>query len=208
MNNDYLRAALLALVLAPGVAVAADDDSWADVGIRGEFRRTGNEFDCRLILSERFSPGDYVNITTDQPCLFFGPVDAAIAIGSLAKPLLTSLGPPIATQPDAGGSTSHFFRFGEGKDPPFFVVSVMQERIAALQVSGPANTTGLDNLSFAGIHIGSSEEQLLKRFGAPLRKPKGGLPNSEMWSYLPWPFSFEVADGKVISVRISNLALR
>ncbi len=202
------RLLLAALLAVPQLTLAAETDPWADTGIRGQFRRAGDTFSCGLTLSKRFGAGDYLSVTTDQPCLFFGPPDAAIAVGSLAKPLLASLGPPVAIQPDAGGSRSHFFRFGDGDNPPFFVVSVVDERIAALQVSGPADTTGLDNLSFSGIGLGSTAEQVRKRFGAPLRTTTGSTPESEMWSYAPWPFSFEIAGGKVTSVRISNLALR
>ncbi len=202
-----LRAGLLALALAPAVASAAESESWADKGLRGAFRREGQKFVCQVAITARSSPEDLFN-TSDQPCLFFGSFEAAIAIGSFAKPLLTTLGPAVAVQPDTGGSRSHFFRFGDGDNPPFFVVSVIDERIAALQVSGPPDTTELDSLSFAGVHLGSPAEQVRKRFGAPLRTAQGTTAESEMWSYLPWTFSFEITGGKVTSIRIAHPALR
>lgn len=87
-------------------------------------------------------------------------------------------------------------------------MTVAAKRIAALQISGPADSTDLDNISFAGIHLGSSAEQVRKRFGEPLRLLEGSTPGGEMWSYLPWTFSFEIANGKVTSIRISNVVLR
>jgi len=202
-----IRAGLLALVLVPALTFAADSGSWTDKGLRGGFRRQGQEFSCQVTITARSTPEDLLN-GSDQPCLFFGSFEAAIAIGSFAKPLLTTLGPAVAIQPDTGGSRSHFFRFGDSDNPPFFVVSVVEERVAALQVSGPPDTTGLDNLSFAGIHLGSPADQVRKRFGAPLRTDKGSTAESEMWSYLPWTFSFEITSGKVTSIRIAHPALR
>lgn len=116
-----MRALLLlaAFLSVPQIARAAETDPWADTGIRGVFQRTGNTFACKLALSKRFSPDDYLNVSTDQPCLFFGPSDTAIAIGSFAKQLLTNLGEPISSQPDRGDSTSHFFRFADSDNPPF-----------------------------------------------------------------------------------------
>jgi hypothetical protein len=43
---------------------------------------------------------------------------------------------------------------------------------------------------------------LMQFFGQPNHIEPSGEKGTELWTYNPWPFSFEVRDGHVSSIRI------
>ena len=44
----------------------------------------------------------------------------------------------------------------------------------------------------------------MPQFGGPFRVGPSGLEKTEFWTYQPWPFSFEVREDRVTSIRISD----
>jgi len=185
---------------------ASDDPFMNDLGYRGEFQRAGGGLVCVVgTLGPKVKPEDVSKIHY-QPCLFIGPPnDQAIAIGGEAQSYFDHLGKPSRSEADAAGSVSHIYPLGDGDNPPFMVVTVMNNRIAAFQITGDH---GLDVFAFNQVTLGSSSDKIRERFGEPMdRKDMGD--GSSMWSYLPWPISFLVTDaGIVVSMRIANQQLK
>ena len=153
-----IAAALLFAVISTGAF--AQDDMFipkpppADVGVRGEFvRSSANSFTCNIEKSLVKHQGELPSI--DQPCLYLGPdAEHSFAIGE-ALPLLQRLGKPAQTESDINGNTSFIFPMAPGQDPPFMLVMVSHERIAALQISGHGGPE-LDFLKFNRIKLGDS----------------------------------------------------
>jgi hypothetical protein len=50
----------------------------------------------------------------------------------------------------------------------------------------------------------TNTDTLLKHFGPVSDTRPAGLKDTELWSYSPWPFSFEIMDGHVTSIRITD----
>ena len=75
----------------------------------------------------------------------------------------------------------------------------------ALQVSGPAPAPGY---SFNHINLGDSTEKLMAQSGGPFHVGPSGLEKTELWTYHPWPFSFEVRADRVTSIRISDATVQ
>src|SRR5262249_6670658 len=86
---------------------------------------------------------------------------------------------------------------------PYLAVTVAQDRIVALQISGPAPAKGY---SFNHVDLGAATDSVIQYFGRPSRIGPSGLEATDLWSYTPWPFSFEVKDGHVTSIRIADPA--
>lgn len=57
---------------------------------------------------------------------------------------------------------------------------------------------------FNQINLGDSTEKLSAQFGSPFHVGPSGLEKTDLWTYGPWPFSFEVRDERVTSIRISD----
>jgi hypothetical protein len=52
------------------------------------------------------------------------------------------------------------------------------------------------------IDLGVPADTLVHFFGQPTRFEPSEEKGTELWTYNPWPFSFEVRDGHVSSIRI------
>ncbi|WP_247460715.1 hypothetical protein [Bradyrhizobium sp. 62] len=58
--------------------------------------------------------------------------------------------------------------------------------------------------SFNHINLGDSTEKLMAQFGGPFHVGPSGLEKTDLWTYHPWPFSFEVQADRVTSIRIND----
>jgi len=96
----------------------------------------------------------------------------------------------------ATGRISAVDRSGQ---PPYLVATVQKDRIVALQVSGSATTK---DFGFNHINLGDDTKTLIRYFGAASRVGPSGEAGTDLWSYQPWPFSFEVKAAHVTSIRI------
>jgi hypothetical protein len=74
-------------------------------------------------------------------------------------------------------------------------------RVVALQISGEAPAPGY---SFNQVNLGDGIDKLMGQFASPHHVGPSGLDKTELWSYGPWPFSFEVRGDRVTSIRISD----
>jgi hypothetical protein len=78
---------------------------------------------------------------------------------------------------------------------------VAKNRIIALQVSGPAANRGY---SYDHVDLGATTATLVQVFGQPNHFEPSKGKGTEPWTYNPWPFSCEVRDGRISSIRISE----
>jgi hypothetical protein len=175
-----------------------------DLGYRGEFVRTGAALSCVVgKLGPKVKPEDAGKMGY-QPCMFIGEIDAPFVIGADAKFYLERIGMPDKATPDTAGSTSYVYPLAPGRTPPFMVLTVLNDRVAAFQISGQR---GLNDFPLNQVTLGSPAAKVIERFGEPMQTKD--MPDGKtMWSYLPWPISFVIADDKVVSMRIANQQLR
>jgi hypothetical protein len=80
-------------------------------------------------------------------------------------------------------------------------VTIAANQVVALQVTGHAAATGY---GFNHIDLGMPMETLLHEFGQPGHVGPSEEKGTELWTYGPWPFSFEVRDGHISSIRINK----
>jgi hypothetical protein len=84
---------------------------------------------------------------------------------------------------------------------PYLVATVSKNRVVALQVTGPVAAKGY---SFNHLDLGSSTDTLVQYFGQPNHLEPSSEKDTDLWTYRPWPFSFEVKGGHVTSIRIAE----
>ncbi len=184
-------AALLALAAVP--ARSAED---VEINV---WRRSGPGFACITAPPKGAPPGAVDPDKLALPCLHMGP----FAIGGDPRTLTSVLGAPHRTLPQPKGPEAMVWFLEQRDHYPYFIASVRNDRIAALQVTGPAPAKGY---GFNHVNLGDSTETLTRYFGQAFRVSKSDLPNTDVWHYGPWPFSFEVNSGRVTSIRIVDPA--
>jgi hypothetical protein len=173
----------------------------AGADLEAEWVRQGNNFVCRTkptptTESTSKLSRDEILAQIMRACLRMGP----LAVGDETKLIEPMLGKPGRTLAQPNDATALVFFLGQPGRLPYLVVTVQQDRIVALQVSG---SEGAERFSFNQIALGTTSDALLKRFGRPLQSGPSGLKDTELWSYNPWNFSFEVTGGRVTSIRIA-----
>ena len=211
-RHDLRPWAALILLLAAGAshfsraygqASAGAQDGTAVVYQNGEWFREGAGFVCRVPANERIPREKFKPEEMTRACLHMGP----FRLGNEAQTIKSLLGEPHRVHPQPNGATSWvYFVDGPGRYP-YLVATVRQSRIAALQITGPARATSRE-YSFNHIDLGASIDTLLKYFGPVTHVQPSTEKDTELWTYGPWPFSFEIKDGHVTSIRISDPTLQ
>lgn len=186
--------AMMAAVLPGEVSAQAKPDP-SDGSLQAEWVRQDNQFVCTTTPTRRLSP-DEIATLLGRACLRMGP----LAVGDEAKLIEPLLGKPVRTLAQPNDATALVFYLDQPGRLPYLAATVRQGRIVALQVSGPG---GAERFSFNQIGLGATTDTLLQRFGRPLQSGPSGLKDTELWSYRPWTFSFEVNGGRVTSIRIA-----
>jgi hypothetical protein len=105
--------------------------------------------------------------------------------------------------PQPKGATALVYLLNGPGRHPYLVATIIGDRIIALQLTGSATSKGF---SFNHVDIGASTETLIQYFGRPKSLQPSSERDTDLWSYGPWPFSFEVTDGHVTSIRIFDPA--
>ena len=132
-------------------------------------------------------------------CMHMGP----FVIGGGARTLEPVLVPPHRRLPQPKEATALLWFLGEPGHYPYFVATVRNDKIVALQVTGSAHPKAY---GFNHVNLGDSTDTLTKYFGPAFRVGKSDLPDTDVWHYGRWPFSFEVKAGRVTSIRIADPA--
>jgi hypothetical protein len=166
-------------------------------GLRGEWNRAGASFACRVTTQGKLPLEAIKPDVLTKACLHMGP----LGIGEAAGSVKSALGEPHRTLQQAKDATAWIYFLDRPEQPPYLVATVSKDKIVALQVSGP--TTSKD-FTFNHIKLGDDTMVLVDYFGAAYKVTPSGEKDTDLWSYSPWPFSFEVRDNRVTSVRITD----
>ncbi|WP_456620974.1 MULTISPECIES: hypothetical protein [unclassified Bradyrhizobium] len=166
-----------------------------DPELRGQWLRAGQGFACKVDAGKRVSPPDPDVLSF--ACQRMG----ALGVGIPEASLKAVLGEPHRKLPPANGATTYVYFLGKPDQFPYLAATVKANRVLALQISGPAQAAPY---SFNQINLGDATEKLLAQLGSPFHVGPSGLEKTELWTYGPWPFSFEVREDRVTSIRISD----
>lgn len=166
-----------------------------DPELRGQWLRVGQTFACKVEAGKRITP-PYPDVLS-LACQRMG----ALGVGISKASLKAALGEPHRRLPQPNNATAYVYFLGKTDQLPYLAAVVKANRVVALQVSGPAPIAAY---SFNQINLGASIEKLKAQFGGPFRVGPSGLEKTDLWTYEPWPFSFEVREDRVTSIRISD----
>ncbi|EJN07339.1 hypothetical protein PMI42_07877 [Bradyrhizobium sp. YR681] len=166
-----------------------------DPELRGQWLRAGPGFACKVETGKRGTPPDPDVLSF--ACLRMGALGVGISEGSLKA----VLGEPHRKLPPAHDATNYVYFLGKADQFPYLAATVKANRVIALQISGPTPVAGY---SFNQINLGDGTERLLAQLGSPFNVGPSGLEKTELWTYGPWPFSFEVRENRVTSIRIND----
>ncbi|MGM4958660.1 hypothetical protein ACT4MK_25635 [Bradyrhizobium barranii] len=164
-----------------------------DPELRGQWLRVGQTFACKVEAGKRITPPDPDVLSL--ACQRMG----ALGFGISEASLKAALGEPHRRLPQPNNATAYVYFLGKTDQLPYLAAVVKANRVVALQVSGPAPIAAY---SFNQINLGASIEKLKAQFGGPFRVGPSGLEKTDL--YEPWPFSFEVREDRVTSIRISD----
>jgi hypothetical protein len=185
MKSSLIVASTAWLALAAGFAQAAS------VEVRGCWERAGAGYACTHISRP----------PTVADCYYMGP----LFIGLDSAELDALLDAPNQTHPQPSGETHRVYFLEEAADAPYVVATVLRDRTVAIQLTGRA---AYHKLNFNGVALGTATEKVIAMFGEPKARQPAQYAGTELWSYAPWTFSFEVTDGRVTSIRVADLEHR
>jgi hypothetical protein len=166
-----------------------------DPELRGQWLREGQTFVCKVEAGKRVGAPD-VDLLSFA-CQRMG----ALGVGISEASLKAALGEPHRKLPPANNATNYVYFLGKADQFPYLAATVKANRVIALQISGPAP---LAAYSFNQVNLGDSTSKLMAQFGGPFHVGPSGLEKTELWTYHPWPFSFEVREDRITSIRISD----
>lgn len=166
-----------------------------DPELRGQWLRDGQTFVCKVEAGKRVVAPD-VDLLSFA-CQRMG----ALGVGISEPSLKAVLGEPHRKLPPADGATNYVYFLGKPDQYPYLAATVKANRVVALQISGEAPVAAY---SFNQVNLGDGMEKLTAQFGSPYHVGPSGLEKTELWTYGPWPFSFEVRADRVTSIRIND----
>jgi hypothetical protein len=204
-QSRWIKAGLLAAKLvvalaaatAFNVATARAAASDAAGGLRGEWKRAGAGFTCIVETKKRPPPAGTKPEILARACQHLGP----FVVGDDASKVKALLGAPFRTLPQPNGNTAWIYFVEQQDHHPYLIVTVAKSRVVALQITGPVAAKDYD---FNHIGLGLPASELLAQFGSPSHIEPSDVKETELWSYNPWPFSFEVSADRVTSIRIAQ----
>lgn len=211
-RRTFCRAPVVAVVLLAGLCSnlePAHGDPASGAGgttisqpikafdLRGEWLRVGESFACRVGSVKELSQEQLKSDILARACLHLGP----FTIGDGAQVLIKALGPPHRTLAQPKGAKASIYFLEQADHYPYLVATVSKNRIIALQVTGPA---AAKDYSFNHIDLGATTDTLVQYFGQPNHLEPSEEKDTELWAYRPWPFSFEVRNGHISSIRINE----
>jgi hypothetical protein len=180
----FLPVLLLALAAPLSAAQAAG----------GEFRYSGGELTCVSGIESAGQEPPYLD------CLQIGPVQ----IGETMRTVSMKFGKARKTV-KRGAVTERLYpinlNVAVGQPVPYWVVGFEGQRVISIQITGDVR---VDQYAFSSIRIGDPESKLLKLFGpAGFTEPVPQI-GAVMWGYSPYPVTFEMKNGRVYSMRVSE----
>ncbi len=184
----FLRFSLPMLCLALAVPLSAAQAAG------GEFRYSGGELNCISGVESAGQEPPYLD------CLQIGPV----RIGETLRTVSMKFGK--ARQATKRGSVTDRLYPIKGDVPagqpvPYWVIGFEDQRVVSIQITGDLR---VDQYAFSSLRLGDTEEKLLSKFGpAGFNQPAPRI-NGVMLGYSPYPVTFEIKDGKIYTMRVSE----
>ena len=182
-------------VPANGQGAQPQQGKTPDPELRGQWLRQGQTFACRVEAKKGAAPPDPDLLSF--ACQRMG----ALGVGISEASLKAALGEPHRKLPPTDGATNYVYFLGKPNQYPYLAATVKANRIVALQISGEAPAAGY---SFNQVNLGDGIDKLMAQFGSPHHVGPSGIEKTELWTYGPWPFSFEVRGDRVTSIRIND----
>jgi len=187
-TNRYPRVFSLVLCIALAVPAA---HAWA---ASGEFRYSGGELTCVSRVQTAGQQPPYLD------CLHIGPVQ----IGETLRTVSMKFGKARKTV-KRGEVTERLYPIAlnvpEGQPVPYWVIGFEGQRVIAIQITGDLR---VDQYAFSSIRVGDPESRVLQLFGPPGFSQPVNQVGGVMWGYSPYPVTFEIKNGRVYSIRVSE----
>lgn len=159
-----------------------------------EFRLTDGELKC---LSATGGAGQG---TGYMPCLQIGP----IRVGDTLRDVSMKFGKAGQTV-NRGSITERVYPIRldtpAGQAVPYWVVGFEDQRVVSIQITGDRR---VDQFAFSSIRIGDPDSRVIDLLGpAGFTQPEPEI-SAVMWGYDPYPVMFEIKNGRVYSMRVSE----
>ncbi|MGJ5181967.1 hypothetical protein ACQR16_34955 [Bradyrhizobium oligotrophicum] len=165
--------------------------------LRGEWKRAGAGFGCSVTPPRQLSQ-EQLQAVMARACLRLGP----LVVGDGAATAPAALGPPHRTLKQPQGQVAWLYFIGQREHYPYFVVTVAADKIVALQVAGDGSTPAPPGYDLSHVGLSATTEEVVAVFGQPGHVEPSESKGVELWTYPPYPFSFELKGGRVISIRL------
>lgn len=183
LSSCLLAAAVMAVAFPLADARAGD----------GEFRRVDGQLRCL----------DESGATVHPPgldCLRIGPV----RIGETLRTVAMKFGKARQTV-NRGPVTERVYPIDvgvpAGQRVPYWVIGFEGRRVVSIQITGDLRVETYD---FSSVRIGDPEMKVQQRFGeAGFSQPAPQI-NGVLLGYPPYPVTFEIKNGRVYSMRVSE----
>jgi len=181
-------------VFLPTLALALAAPRFGAQAAGGEFRYSGGELNCVSGVESANQEPPYLD------CLQIGP----IRIGDTMRTVSMKFGKARQTV-NRGAVTERVYPIDmnvpAGQPLPYWVLGFEGQRVISIQISGDMR---VEQYAFSSIRIGDPESKLLRLFGpAGFTQPVPQI-GAVMWGYSPYPVTFELKNGRVFSMRVSE----
>jgi hypothetical protein len=179
---------ILLLVLFFQVTVAFSQDTLKTYPTN-EYRYVGGGLACIT---------DSLSADSPLACLHIG----SIGIGDEYPAIEAKYGSVSQTIPQSEGREVRVFELkSKTNEITYLAITVKNSLVDAIQVAG---ATPDESLSFSSISIGDSPRRLIELLGKPSKSKLVEETGATLWSYAPFPFSFEITGERVYSIKIWN----
>jgi hypothetical protein len=88
-----------------------------------------------------------------------------------------------------------------GHPVPYWVIGFDRQRVISIQITGDLL---VDQYAFSSIRVGDPESRVLLLLGPPEFSQPVSQVGGDMWGYSPYPVTFEIKNGRVYSMRVSE----
>jgi len=183
-----MRNFILVTALFVGVAVVYSQDSHKAIPT--------NEY--RFLRGTLVCIADSVSATSPFACLHIG----AIRIADRYDGIETRYGKPSQVIPQSKGREIKVFVLkSKRNETTYLAITVEDNLVNAIQIEGARPD---EPLPFSSVSLGDSSQRLIDLLGEPAKRKSVEENGATLWSYSPFPFSFEIVDQKVSSMKIWN----
>jgi hypothetical protein len=174
------------LILVLLVTVAYSQDS-SDSIPTNEYRYRNGALICFT---------DSISRDLEYACLHIGSIN----IGDSFNSIENKYDKPNQTINQSGGKEVKVYHLKSTEaEITYLALTVKEKVIIAIQIAG---ATPKEDFSFSSINIGDSPRLLIETLGKPSSSKYVEETGATLWSYAPFPFSFEIMDKKVYSIKI------